>query len=345
MNWTNRWILVVVLTTIFSTAKGQDKEIDSLYVKSLDLIDNNDYSSAKVELLKALNLNKKSDKVLKELAFCYYQTNKYNTAIEYSNKLIRQKTELSAEGYVTKCASLEALGKSTNALRYYKIGVAKYPSKHQLNYNYAQLCFSKGDYITAENYAIEAILTYNSDPESHFLLYQIANKQGLRVKALFAAIYYAHLEQDDKKSIEAYKLVRKLWWEIASIEGKNIMRLVDSNTDFDGFGAIEKLINQVNSSFPMNVTPQQEMAFLTQANDSLYKHINLLQDKHTNNFYWSFYGGFFARLQIVHYSQYSTFYMAQYCYKPEVMGEVAKNLVEFNNFSYWLEKELLRTKE
>lgn len=337
MTTSKKWLLTLALITSVVGVKGQTNLADSLLVEAQKHIESGEYSDAKVELIRGNSIDRKNASILNELAYCYYQTNKYKIAIEYANKLIKLKTPLSADGYVTKCAALEAMGKNTEALKNYKKGIEIYPEKHKLNQNYALLCYARHDYSNAEYYAGQAVLTSKADAESHLLLSQIAIKQGIRSKALLASIYYALLEQDEAKSIIAYTTVKKLWWEVASNDGKNLMRMADSNTDINGLGGVEKMINSINSGFTIHISPETEIETLTNSNTQLFKYLSDKKETHLGDFWWDFYANAFTTINHLGYTPQLSLYLARNIYKPEVLSTVAKEIDQFSKFTYWLE--------
>ncbi len=334
-------ILSIFLTFSF-VLSAQKTPFKSHFKMGKALADSGDYSNAKVELLKAYSINKKSDSLLNELAYCYYQTNSYRTAIDYANKLIKLKTAVSADGYVVKCASYEGLKKRDFALHHYQKGVDLYPQKHELNLNYALALFSAKEYSKAEYYAAQAVLTNKRNDQAHYLLYKIAVVQDNRPKALLSALYYALLLQDEEQCNEAYRLVLKLWWQEPSLEGNKLMRNVHSNIDFDGFGSIETLVNEANSVFVVNMTPTEELAKMTEANKKLFDCILENYKLYPDNFWWEFYGQFLGEMGGKNFAESCTFYLARNSYKAEVLSLVSGEVGDFSKFSYWLELQFIK---
>lgn len=334
------FLLIFLAFSLLLTA--QDTLFVSYFSKGKFLAESGDYSNAKVELLKAYSINKKSDSLLNELAYCYYQTSNYLTAIDYANKLIKLKTPLSAEAYVVKCASYEGLKKSNFALHHYQKGVDIYPENHELNLNYAQALFAVKEYSKAEYYATQAVLTNKRNDQAHYLLYKIALTQDNRPKALLAALYYALLLQDEQQCNEAYRLVLKLWWQTPNLEGTKLMRNVNSNIDFDGFGSIETLINKANKNFEISMIPTEELVKLTEANRQLFDCLLNNYKKYPDSFWWEFYGKFFGEMGGKNFAESSTYYIARNSYKAEVLSLVSGEVVDFSKFSYWLELQFIK---
>lgn len=337
-----RNIILTVFVAFPLLLSAQDTLFVSHFKKGKFLAESGDYSNAKVELLKAYSMNKKNDSLLNELAYCYYQTNSYRTAIDYANKLIKLKTPLSADGFVVKCASYEGLKKGDFALHYYQKGVDLYPQKHELNLNYALALFAAKEYSKAEYYASQAVLTNKRNEQAHYLLYKIAVVQENRPKALMAALYYALLLQDEEQCNEAYRLVLKLWWQTPTLEGNRLVRNVRSNIDFDGFGLLETQIITANSNFNVNMIPTEELVKLTEANRQLFDCIFTNYKRYPDNFWWTFYGEFYGEMGSKNFSESCTYYLARNSYKAEVLSLVAGEVVDFSKFSYWLELHFIK---
>lgn len=332
--------IIVVVTTFCFITPIFGNPTDSLYLVAKELAQNGNYEMAKIELNKALNINKNDDKILNELAFCYFQTSNYNMALKYANRLIELKTPLSGDGYVVRCASLEAIKQPNEAIKSYRKGLELYPQNKQLNFNYSLFNLSKNELVLAEYYATQAVLIAKWEPDTHYLLYQIAIAQNSRPKALLSLTYYAHLIQDVKKSEDAYKSIIKLWREPSNSDGQKLIRQYSSNTDASGFGEIEKLISESSKFFIEKQTPDAEIEILSNSNDKLYSLFKKLDTKNKDNFWVTFYGSFYSLVSEKNYSRESTLFIAQNHHKPEVISLITKNIEHFSDFTYWLEKQL-----
>lgn len=330
----------LVASTILFITPSFANPTDSLYLVAKELAQNGNYELAKIELNKALDINKNDDKILSELAFCYYQTSNYNTALKYANRLIELKTPLGGDGYVVRCASLEAIKQQTEAIKAYRQGLELYPENKQLNYNYALFNLGKKEFELAEYYATQSVLISKWEPDTHYLLYRIAEAQNNRPKALLALTYYAHLIQDVEKSDKAYKAIVKLWRENSTTEGQKIIRQVGSNTDVTGFGEIEKTISESSATIIEKSSPTVELQNLIVANEKLFALFKDSKTTHKDDFWWSFYGTFYSQISVKNYAKYSTLFIAQNSYKAEVLSLITMDIEQFSEFTYWLEKQL-----
>lgn len=337
-----RSVFLFLAISIATLLSAQDSTFVEYLNKGRAFADQGDFSNAKVALLRAYSIDSKNDTLLNELAYCYYQTNSFRTAIDYANKLIKLKMPLSADGFVVKCAAYEGLKKLDFAAHWYKKGVALYPEKHELNLNYAFALFASKSYAEAEYFATQAVLTNRRNEKAHFLLYQISMAQGHRPKALLAVLYYSLLLQQEEACTEAFRLVTKSWWATPNLEGSRLMRTTHSNIDFDGFGAIESLINRVNIGFELHLTPNEELTKLTEANKELFTYLFTNFSKYPDNFWWQFYGRFYGEMGNKQFAEACTYYLARNTYKVEVLTHVSGEVVDFSKFSFWLEMEFMK---
>src|SRR5690606_30065233 len=119
--------------------------------------DNGEYDKAIETYKKALELDPKSTLVNYEIALSYFTKGDYEKAIEHSDVVLNQKSDLMMQAYLTKGSALDVLGKTKESIKLFEKAIKQSGDHFLLYYNLALNYYKISELDKAELNVIKAI--------------------------------------------------------------------------------------------------------------------------------------------------------------------------------------------
>jgi tetratricopeptide (TPR) repeat protein len=279
-----------------------------------------------------------NDFVLKGLKL--YENGQYNEAIKYCKSLIEQNAFNLEETYCLLGNLYCKAGKTENAVKTLKTGLARYPNSCSLNYNLASVLYNLKDYENAEKAAIKAIEIKRQDVGSHMILSSIMQAKGQRARSVLPLYYALMLEPKTVQAESNYKkLICQLKQGVEKESDKKINVYINpsSSTDKD-FGAADMLIGLLVATKYMSENQYKSyMDMFVEINKGFF---SILGDLKNDNkgFWWDIYvTKFYDLVQSDNYEAYS-YYIAQSQNSEDVNKWIDEHPAEIQNLISWISK-------
>jgi len=201
-------ILIGVLMTCLSlTAQNPD----SLVRKGIAFQQKGEYSLAIQKYQEVLRNAPNHPQAHYELALAFFSLKEYHLALDHSNAVINQNNNSYQKGaYLVKGSALDNLGRASDAITVYELGIKKYPENFLLYYNLGLSAFNNRLYKKAERAVVGALKLNPNHASSHLLLGHLMVQTKQRVPAMLALYYFLMLEPESTRSPLTYKLLVEL---------------------------------------------------------------------------------------------------------------------------------------
>ncbi|MEI6089733.1 MAG: tetratricopeptide repeat protein [bacterium] len=267
--------VIILSLVLFLTLNlyAQDSKVEELVSEGTALHDQGKYDEAIAKYKAALEINNNSPLANYEMSYSCYSAQRYDEAVDFSEKVIDLESGFLHEAYIVLGSSYDMLGKQRKAIKAYKKALKIFPKSNMLNYNLALTLFNKEDYEEAEEAATNAILANPYHASSHFLLGSIKTQIGERVKALLPLYYYLILEPDKPRSKLAYRTINQLLGSgTRESDGNTIQAIIPgyAKTD-DSFLSVEMFLALSSASkFLKKDEPTNEMEEFIKTNRMLF---------------------------------------------------------------------------
>lgn len=201
------FFLFLLLCTVFSDLHAQDA--NQLLQEGIALHDKGKYSQALEKYEKALKLIPNSPVILYEMALTYFEKRDYQTAIKYSDKVIKSKSQSTVSGYIIKGSALDMLGKTKKSTKLLESAAKKYPQNHLIRYNLALNYYKLGDLKTAAEGFMNSIGLNPEHASSHLMLGFVESDRGRKVPSMMALNFFLLLEPSSSRSEKAFEVLEK----------------------------------------------------------------------------------------------------------------------------------------
>lgn len=303
--------------------------------------DNGEYDKAIEIYKKALVLDPKSTLVNYEIALSYFAKGDYKMAVEYSDKVLKQKAEFMLEAYLTKGSSLDVLGKTKESIKLFEKAIEQTGGHYLLYFNLGLNYYNTSDFDKAEANAIKAIELNPGHATSHLMLANINNQKGNSVQTLLAAYYFLFIEPNSKRSPVIFQMLQNNFGKnVSTNEDKpnNINIFLSPNNDGE-FAPAELMISllQASKSLEENKGKTEDEMFV-QNTESFFKVLGELKKEENKGIWWTFYVTFF-------YDLVKSEHLETYCKYITQSGNenskkwLAEHETELTNFEKWLKNE------
>lgn len=329
---------------LFLTANlfGQDDKVKELVKRGTELHDQGRYDEAIAEYKAALEIDKNSTVANYELSYTYMSMGKYDDAVKYSKKVIKQNTTNQHEAYVVLGSSLDMQGKQNKAISIFKEGLALYPNSNLLNYNLALTYFKQKEYNKAEEAAIDAVVAKPQHPGSHIILSAIMQAKGERVKSLLPLYYFLMLEPNSQRSVANYARVRKLLGlGVEQTDDKHISVNVPFNATKDKdneFSAAEMKVSLLAASrYTEENKNKSDMDFFVESTKGLFSILGELKKDNTG-IWWDLYTTKFYDLVQSNNHEAFCYYISKSINSADVKKWIADNPAKMQSLKEWMSK-------
>ncbi len=223
---------------------AQSNSVSTLMDKGNLLYDQGDYEAALVTYNAALEIDKNSDFANYEIANTYLALQKFQECVTYINKVLKTKNTLHNQAYLLKGTALDMMGKPTDALEVYYAGLKKFPEDFLLQYNTALTLYNQKQDDEAIEHVIAAIEANPKHKSSHLLLSQCMTFSNKRVQALMNMFYFLMLDNNSKRSGDAYIQLQKLFSQGVKSDGNNNISISLAHTeDKDEFQSADLMLS------------------------------------------------------------------------------------------------------
>lgn len=329
-------IFILILNSISLQAQST---VDDFVKKGIEYHDAQNYELAIETYKKALEKNPKSTLVNYEIALSYFSSKNYKKSIEYSDKVLKQKSTHMIQAYITKASSLDVLGKTKESIKLFEKAIKNEGDHYLLHYNLGLNHYKLGQLDDAEKHVIKAIESNSNHASSHNMLAYIQNQKGNTVQTLLALHYFLFLEPDSNRSIDAYMLLHdKFGGNVTKDKNKpNTINISISSLGGDSdFGAAELMVGMLEASKTLeeNEGKTDDEMFIENT-DSFFTVLGELKKKKHKDIWWTFYTTFFYELA-------KSDHMETYCQYINQSGDndsrkwMQDNQEKINAFGDWL---------
>lgn len=292
-------ILLISLLLLSAIQVYAQKSVDDYVREGIRHHDNGDYDKAIEIYKKALAINPKSPLVNYEIALSYFTKGDHQKAIEYSDRVLNQKSDYMLEAYVTKGSSLDIIGKTKESIKLFEKAIKKLDKHYLLFYNLALNYYKINDLDKAEQNVIQAIESNPNHPTSHLLLANIHNQKRNTIQTLLATHYFLFLEPSSNRSAEAYGMLqRNFGGNVSTDESKpNTINITLSMSGDSQFGAAELMVSMLAASKSIEKKKgKTDDEIFIENTGSFFKILGELQKEKNKDIWWSFYTSFFYKI-------------------------------------------------
>ncbi len=288
-----------------------------------------------------MKIDKKSTTANYEIAYTYFVVEQYDKAIEYSKKVIKQKTGNQQRAYVILGNSLDMAGNPDKAIKTYEEGLKKFPDDNMLNYNLALTCYQQRQYDKAEISAINAILAWPLHASSHVVLAAVMKEKGQRIKSLLPTYYFLMLEPNSSRSsVNYYNLKSLLEHGVEKKDEKNINVNILLSPSSEEFGAAEMMISLLAASKYIEENKDKiEIELFADANQSIFGILGELK-KDNKGFWWDFYVTPFYEMTKLNLCEPFSYYISQSTDSASVKKWIEENPDKMQKLINWIEESL-----
>lgn len=225
--------LLAILVLMLTAATAQQTPSEQIIKKGISLFDEEKYEEA----LKMYRLVHENDSnytfMLAEMAMCYLQMEKYDSAIIVADKGLAIPNSNQQHMMRTKGTAYDYSNRPEKAIEVYNQAITRYPYSHQLHFNLGITYLKQNDYANAVKRFQEALRCNPFHASSHLHLGITMARQELYTKALLSLETFLALEPATKRSNEVLVYIENIASGISdTTKGKFIEPFVD-NTNFD----------------------------------------------------------------------------------------------------------------
>lgn len=320
------WFLLLLMLTPWGIFAQSQAEVQTLVRQGVELHEKGDYQAAIQSYEQALQLDKKSDLALYEIAYSYYALKDYKQTLKYVNKVIKMKKGSLQEAYLIKGSTLDDMGNPKTAIETYIEAIDRFPEQYLLHYNLGLTYYKQGEFAAAESAIQEGILANPAHPSGHYLLGSLKFEQGQRVPSLLAIYFFLMLEPNTARSDEALALIDKqLHQDVNRKDDKTIEILFNPGNGGDEFSAVDLMISMMEAAKgiveeaepeiekelggPVEITKTEEEQFYDQMESMMGMLKDLQEDK--TGFYWELYVPMFSQIKEAGHLEAFSYYLTQ----------------------------------
>jgi tetratricopeptide (TPR) repeat protein len=330
--------LLLFIITVFTNSFAQSTEFDGYIKEGVRLYDAGDYNSAIDQYQKALAIDSNSVIANYEIASTYFALKEYQKAIDYSDKVIQQKSQNGEQALILKGSALDILGKPDEAINAYKTGIIIYPTSHLLYFNLALTLYnSNGDKKEIEENLQIAVKLKPTHATSHLLLAYLMNSEKKRVQSLLALYNFLLLEPKGNRAAQAFKLLDGLLRQGVkrNNEKSTSITLFMDDKDKDEFSAAELMLSMLEASKTLDENKKKtDMELFTANTESFFAVLGELK-KDNKGFWWNYYVDFFYAMKNKKMVETLCYYISQSQNKEDVNIWLTNNTSKTEELVKW----------
>lgn len=325
---------------MFSLVNAQET-IEELVKKGIEYHDTGEYEKAIEVYKKALSLDGNSALVNYEIAMTYMYAKQYQSSLQHASKVIELNDQYLIPAYIAKGNSLDALGRSKEAIKTYNHALKKTGKDHMLYYNLGLTHYNQGNKKEAEEAVLDAIDSNPNHASSHLLLGYLMNDQGNKTQSILCLHYFLFLEPNSGRSLQAVRLLNNQFYgnvEQTSPTDISILLSPGAVDKKNEFGSTEMMMSLLvaSNSLEENEGKTKEELFVTNT-ESFFKILGELKKKKNKGLWWESYIPFFYELA-------ETKHLETYCYyilqsdNNNAVEWLSANEKKIDEFNQWLDK-------
>jgi tetratricopeptide (TPR) repeat protein len=197
------------------------------FKKGIELYDAGKFEEALVQYEFALKILPNNSGIFYEMATTYVALEKFDKAIKYAEKVIKNKNGNEALAYAVLGTAYDMDGKPKKAIKAYEKGVKAFPNEYNLYYNLGITQFAQKDYDGAEKSAMSSITNNPKHANSHNLLGNIELEKNKKIKSLLPCYGYLMLKPTGKLSVAIRKSIESIY-----LKGVRVKQDGGNNTIF-----------------------------------------------------------------------------------------------------------------
>ena len=299
---------IFVFCANFCVAQNVDAEM--LINEGVKLHDEGKYEFALSKYREALSLDPDNQRVLYEISFTFFDWQKFDSCIFYSEKLIKMKADdkILKGVFVNLGSCYDILKMPEKSIKSYNEGLKKFPDYYLLHFNKGITYIGTKEYADAKKSFEESISLYPQYISSHYWLSKILADEN-KIPSILAAVMVCILENNTKRSTETSSYIINAM--------KSNVNKTDNGTNItlfmppDGgkkkaendFSAVELLVSLMEASSITGTdslkldTEEKKLSFSLQMMFS-----GLDDNKKKKGFYWKYYAPFYAELKKKEYT-------------------------------------------
>lgn len=241
----------------FSISYAQDA--NQLLQEGIAFHDAGKYDKALQKYEDALKLAPNSPVIYYEMSLTYFDKKDYKSAIKYSDKVIKSKSQSTVHAYVIKGSSLDMIGKTAKSIKLFESVIKEYPDNYLLHYNLALNYYKIGEFKKTEQSLMNAIGINPEHASSHLMLGYVEYDRGRKIPSMMAFNYFLLLEPTSKRAERAFEFLNKQLTSGVK-KGKNNEITINIGSKDDEFALIEMMMALTNASGAMNLNKEIEKA-------------------------------------------------------------------------------------
>ncbi len=285
----------------FNVTLAQEKTFNKYIENGIALHDEGKYQQAIKQYEKALKINKKSTLAHAEIAYSYIGLNNAKMALKHVNRAFKgDKSDNFPMIYVLKGNVLDNMGKTKQAVKIYKQGIARHPDMPMLYFNLGITHMRAGENTKAKNAFITSISKNYSHASSHYYLGKLMEEENEKIPAMLAYYFFLLLEPETVRADEIYDRLLELSIGSGVVEktGKDEISITLNEESLgSGFSSIELFLSLQNAKNLGDEAYQKKTKTekLTANTESFF---NLMSEMKAENqgIWWDFYTPHFAHM-------------------------------------------------
>ena len=339
-----KYIYLIVFLGILFNANAQEP-VEGYVNKGVAYHDAGNYDSAIVFYKKALEIEPGSLLANYEISLSYLYQRNYEEAIKHSDFIInsgKANDRYMVTALMNKGSSLDAMGKSKEAVSVFKKALKINDENYLLHYNLGLTYSNLKENQKAVESLEEAIINNPNHGSSHLLLGYIMKENGKKVQSILALHFFLFLEPNSGRTPGALTALKEQF-------GGNVKRKDDNNIDLfidadalkdkDPFSSAALMLSLMSANNESKKNKNKsEMALFIENTDSFFSMLSELKENGSGNddIWWEFYVSFGEKLI-------NSDHLETYCHYIRLSegGETLEWLKNNSNkveaFSTWLE--------
>ncbi len=314
------------------------KEIEDIIREGIQLHDAGKYQEAIVQYEKALAIDEKNPMALFEIGYAYYALKDYDSAIKYSDKVIKINNGNLVEAFNLKGNTLDDIGKSDKAIKVYEQGLKQFPDNYLLHFNLALSHYRLSHLEETEKGFINTIEIKSSHTSSHYYLGILNYERDKRIPSLLSLYFFLLLEPTGERAKNALKVLNVQMNSGAKETGEKDISVNLSLNQLDGEFSTAEMMLSLSAATNINEKKEgkteEELFF-----NSTEGLISILKESSEgkSGFYWDFYVGFFIKIKDAGHLETFCYYVSQS--KGEKIDKwLEANKDKLDAFNKWFEE-------
>jgi len=332
-------LLLFVLSLLFTwQVNAQNSDADKLIDQGVALHDHGLHEDALRKYTQAIAMDKHNLRAKYEMAYTYLTLKNWDEAIYYSYEVVDEKADYYLDACMIYGAALDNSGRAKIAIRFYNKILKNYPEEHLLYYNLGLTYYRDQQTDEALKCIQKAIQLNKSHMSSHYLLSEIMQEKGERLKSMLPLYYLLLFEQDSERSIEAHTQLQNLWTMAAINDGNSITVSIGNGLANTGMASIEIGVGAIAAAYIVDEQKKQmeqpeKLAHQTRDLFTLMEEIEVKE----LDFFAITYVDFFNLMTKNGHADVFGYYINNCVYKEKILAWLTGNNSNFSNFMEWME--------